>query len=157
VVTGIADTYDGSPDTVVMSLRDAINLANTTSGAQEIWLPAWNFVLTIERTPGSLTETSVGEGDLEVNESLTIRGVDSITRVAWRPGAAADKVFELWGDYNSNLTVDSGDYVLWSKQRGSTGAGIASDGDENGVVDNADYTIYQNHFGNTLTLLNVAV
>lgn len=159
IVTSIADTYDTNPasDNVVLSLRDAIDKANTTPGAQEIWLPAWNFLLTRQRTSQlPSTETNISEGDLEVNESLTIRGVGTTTSVAWRPGTATDKVFELWGDYNSNLTVDSGDYVQYRKQQGMTGSGLASDGDEDGDVDPADYQIYINHFGNTLTLLNVA-
>jgi CSLREA domain-containing protein len=36
VVTSVADTYDGDPDTVNMSLRDAIDLANDNSGDGEI-------------------------------------------------------------------------------------------------------------------------
>ncbi len=92
---------------------------------------------------------------MEVKESLTIRGVGSTTSVAWRPGAAADKVFELWGDYNSNYEVDSGDYVTYRKQQGQSGSGLGADGDDNGVVDSLDYSIYTSHFGNTLTLLNV--
>jgi hypothetical protein len=159
VVTGVADTYDGSSDPVVMSLRDAINLANTNSGTQEIWLPAWTFVLTLQRiTAANQIEMNVWEGDLEIGESLTIRGVGTATSVAWRPGAAADKIFELLGDFTSDRIVDGGDYVLYRKQQGLEQPGIASDGDDNGVVDGKDYRdVYLPHFGNTVTLLNVIV
>ncbi len=156
VVTGIADTFDHTDDAVVTSVRDAIDLANTTASAQEIWLPAWKFVLTRERIAASTSvEMDISQGDLDIADSLTIRGVEGVTSVAWRAGAAPDKVFELLGDYNSNMTVDSADYIVWRKQSGLTGPGLAADGDDNGIVDSADYNVYTSHFGNTLTLINL--
>ena len=139
-----------------VTLRFDATVGPPRQGAQEVWLPAWNFLLTRERTgPSTDVEISVARGDLEVKESLTIRGVYNATSVAWRAGAAADKVFELYGDFSTNLTVDSGDYVLYRRQQNMTGSGLWADGDENGTVNNDDYLIYISHFGNTLTLLNV--
>ncbi|MEX0611518.1 MAG: hypothetical protein WD738_00750, partial [Pirellulales bacterium] len=79
VVTSIADTYDGSNDPVNMSLRDAIDQANNAPGAQEIWLPAWEFRLTRDGTDAGAPNVSIG--DLDVTEDLTIRGIDLATKV----------------------------------------------------------------------------
>jgi hypothetical protein len=139
-----------------MSLRDAIDLANTTAGVQEIWLPAWEFILTLERTADdNEIELDISQGDLEVTESLVIRGIADLTRVAWPADAMPDKVFELIGDYDddgySNRNVDQSDYAVWA-------AGLlAADGDDDGDVDDDDYDIWVEHFGNSLTLDGVMV
>ena len=51
VVTTVADTFDHSDDSESLSIREAVDLANTTSGAQEIWIPAWKFTLTQTAVP----------------------------------------------------------------------------------------------------------
>lgn len=48
------------------------------------------------------------------------------------------------GDYNSNGTVDAGDYVLWRK-----GGPLANEVDTPGTVNAADYTAWRARFGNT--------
>jgi hypothetical protein len=53
------------------------------------------------------------------------------------------------GDYNHNGTVDSGDYLVWRQNYGSTTL-LDADGDLNGVVDAVDYTIWRKNFGNSL-------
>ncbi len=42
VVTGLADTYDGSTDKVVMSIRDAIFQSNLTAGVKRFGFPGGN-------------------------------------------------------------------------------------------------------------------
>jgi hypothetical protein len=79
VVISVADTYDDIDNTFNMSLRDAVRVANITSGANTIWLPAWLLLLTREGTDGSTNDVS--KGDLDVTENLTIRGVNSKTTV----------------------------------------------------------------------------
>ncbi len=99
---------------------------------------------------------SVGFGDLDISDSLTIRAVNSASRVTWRAGLAADKVFELLGDYNGNNSVDTGDYVIWQKTLNST-TSLWADVDGNGTVQQADYLVWSSHYGNTLTLLGIQV
>jgi T5SS/PEP-CTERM-associated repeat protein len=53
------------------------------------------------------------------------------------------------GDYNRNGTVDTGDYVVWRKALGQSGAGLAADGNFNGQVDQGDFDIWRVHFGQT--------
>lgn len=159
VVTSVADTYDGSSDPVNMSLRDAIDLANKTAGSQEIWLPAWTFVLTIDRGSNA-TDTSVAYGDLDIGKSaatdpggsLTIRGINGLTSVAWAPGLPSDKVFELLGDYNNDGVVNAADGVVLSKNL------AAADGDDDGnyVNDLGDQNIYSWNFNALLVLDGVS-
>jgi hypothetical protein len=58
----------------------------------------------------------------------------------------------LPGDYNSNGSVDAGDYVVWRKTLAST-TNLQADGSgptvgvPNGVVDQADYTYWRSNFG----------
>jgi hypothetical protein len=101
VVTSIADTYDGSASPLNMSLRDAIHQANITSGAQEIWLPAWEFRLTREGTDAGAPNVSIG--DLDVTENLTIRGIELATKVD--ASAIVDAAFDQIG--GAVLTLDS--------------------------------------------------
>jgi hypothetical protein len=158
VVTSVADTYDGSADPINMSTRDAIHRANMTAGAQEIWLPAWKFVLSRDRArfgQGSPTDTSVEYGDLDIGRdtasdpggSLTIRGISAgSTSVAWMSGVAVDEVFDLLGDYDNNKTVHTADSALLGT--------AAGDGDEDGsfVSDADDINIYNWNLNAVLTV-----
>jgi CSLREA domain-containing protein len=118
VVTTTADTWNNADNAESLSLREAVALANSATGAQTVWLPAWNFRLTRSRAAfggGSPTDTSVAFGDLDVTDSLSVRGVAGRTSVAWRLGVV-DKVFELLGDYNNDGVagggVNAADYTL---------------------------------------------
>lgn len=162
VVTSMADTFDHSNDTESLSLREAIDKANTTAGSQEIWLPAWNFVLTRQRTTApNQTELNISEGDLEITKSLVLRGAGGVSgpaaKVNWMSGAVADKVFELVGDYNSNGEVDTADYVMWASEQNQTGSNLPADGDDDGDVDANDYTIWSQNYSRTLQLFDIAV
>jgi hypothetical protein len=142
IVTSLIDTFDGASDPLMMSLRDAIHLANTTAGDAEIWLPAWDFTLTIERT-SQQTDIEPSYGDLDIKDSLAILGVKDSTSVAWQTGAAADEVFELLGDYNLDNVVDTDDQPLWH----------TSDGDDDGTVGGqGDYDAWANNYDATLSI-----
>ena len=56
----------------------------------------------------------------------------------------------LPGDANRDGIVDQADYTLWYNHYGATGAAWG-DGDFNsdGIVDQADYTAWYNHYGAT--------
>lgn len=144
-----------------MSLRDAIQLANITAGTQEIWLPAWQFVRTRQRTTAwYLPEANVWEGDIEITDSVILRGIGGAsgpaTTVAWMAGAAADKVFELVGDYENDIEngidrdVDGDDFLLWQRTVGTSD--LSADGNDDGVVDNDDLYIWQQRVGNVLSI-----
>jgi hypothetical protein len=55
------------------------------------------------------------------------------------------------GDYNGNGTVDAADYVLWRNTLGQTvSMGTGADGSGNGMVDAADYNFWRERFGKTV-------
>jgi hypothetical protein len=134
-----------------------VDLANSSSGVQEIWIPAWKFVLTRDRGTAT-TDTDVSIGDLDISDSVVVRGIADRTSIAWK-GGVADRVFDLLGDYGRDGAVDSGDYVVWQTQNGSTGSleQFSADGDDDGDVDSADYSVWSSRYGNSLELDGLAV
>jgi hypothetical protein len=163
VVTDLADTFKSTDDAQVLSVREAVHKANNTLGAEEIWVPAWNFLLTREsiRMLGD-TDMSAEFGDLDVGESLTVRGVNGATSVAWRAGTIPDAVFELLGDYNrdgvtdvSPADVDAADYAYWANAVSIQD--LAADGNDDGVVNNLDYDLWRTKFNFYLMLHGIDV
>ncbi len=56
----------------------------------------------------------------------------------------------LTGDYNGDDSVDAADYTVYRDTLGdSVTAGTGADGNGNGVIDAGDYTEWANNFGNT--------
>lgn len=162
IVTSVADTFNHADDLEALSLREAVDLANQASGPQTIWVPAWRFVLTRGRGTNA-TDTSVAYGDLDVKNSMTIRGVQGRTSIAWKPGVI-DKVFDLIGDFNNDGQADYGsvssaDYTIWQNQNGSSGAWeqYSADADDDGDVDEDDYDLWVANFGHTLTLAGIGL
>lgn len=158
IVTSVVDHYDGTSDTVRMSIRDAVDLSNGASGDGDIWLPAWNFFLTQTRIEDELDEEMyVSQGDIEVFDTLTVLGVSTLTKVQWAPGLAADKVFELVGDFNNNGIVDSTDWIIWRVYEGDPGfPNMPGDADDDMDVDLDDYDWWVSQFGTALQLIQVS-
>ncbi len=72
--------------------------------------------------------------------------------------AAASLLPPLIGDFNANGLVDAADYTLWRDQEGqSLTAYTGADHTGDGHVDAADYALWQTHYGESLSSLAVAV
>jgi hypothetical protein len=54
----------------------------------------------------------------------------------------------LLGDFNNDGVVDAADYTVWQDTLGSTTA-LAADGDASGAVDPGDYDVWKANFGQT--------
>jgi hypothetical protein len=55
----------------------------------------------------------------------------------------------LLGDYNANGIVDAADYTVWRNSLGTTGIGLAADGDGDSMITQLDYDIWKANFGTT--------
>ncbi len=47
----------------------------------------------------------------------------------------------LAGDFSGDGVVDGADFLLWQQEAGHSGGALASDGNDDGVVDQADLTL----------------
>ncbi|TWT85789.1 hypothetical protein Pla123a_05960 [Posidoniimonas polymericola] len=167
IVTSVADQYDSSDDFYAFSLREAIDAANGVSGADEIWLPAWDYLLTIQRTSQhdnlQPTDTDAAFGDLDVWGSLTISRAGALTKsVRWADSTHTDKTFELLGDYNDDHVVDGADYTIYRANKYNTGTdpdeweNLPGDANDDDTVDSSDHAIWTSNYGATLTLNDVS-
>lgn len=167
-VTSQVDSFNHADDAAALSLREAIDLTNLDDDSlEEIWLPAWDFHLTRDRGDAQY-DMDISYGDLDISDSLKLRGLgSSLTSVRWKSGEV-DAVFDLLGDYNGNGisggTTDNGyvtgsDYLKWQTQNGNgdstTLNAYSADGDDDGDVDSDDYTVWQEHYTNTLSLVDL--
>ncbi|HEX3602214.1 MAG TPA: choice-of-anchor Q domain-containing protein [Lacipirellulaceae bacterium] len=58
----------------------------------------------------------------------------------------------LSGDFNGNQTVDAADYIVWRQSRGTTVTPFSgADGNGDGAIDTFDIAIWRAHFGATLS------
>lgn len=102
--------------------------------------------------------TVVGDFDI-LHLPLLAGGLMWDTDQLYTLGALA--IGGLAGDYNFNGVVDAGDYVVWRKMSGQTGAGLAADGSgpggvPDGVIDQLDYDFWRANFGNTAAAASAA-
>ncbi|WP_425400484.1 PEP-CTERM sorting domain-containing protein [Aeoliella sp.] len=78
-------------------------------------------------------------------------GVKSDSRVAAISGITFDILPDtggLVGDYNGDSIVNIADYVVWRNTLGATVTpGEAADGDNSGTIDAGDYTVWKDNFG----------
>jgi len=102
VVTSLVDTFRTTPDINRLSLREAVDLANdSVSTPEEIWLPAWTFLLT--RTGSDTGSPNVSLGDIDILDDLTILGIDD-SETTVDATFIVDNVFEEIG--TATLTDD---------------------------------------------------
>ncbi|HEY3395082.1 MAG TPA: phytase [Lacipirellulaceae bacterium] len=76
-----------------------------------------------------------------------------IAGTSWDPRliGRAQQSPALPGDYNSSLSVDAADYVVWRKVLGQSVAPYSgADGNGNGRIDAADYDVWRGHHGQTM-------
>ena len=67
-------------------------------------------------------------------------------------------VFDIDGDYNDDDKVDKLDFDLWKLAYGQAGTpfSLLADGNLDGVVDAADYTVWRNNLGLNLATIGFA-
>jgi len=176
VVTSLVDTFDlaHTSDGSLLSLREAVNFANTDNGGEsEVWLPGWEFILTRQRDYNAqLEDTDVSFGDIDIAESILLRGISGVTSINWTariaiPNNNRDKIFDLLGS-TADGTVDGmahgADFIIWQREYNDDPNAIAeyeeflADFNDDGIVNGEDQnSIWQTYFGNTLDLEGISV
>ncbi|MEX2171765.1 MAG: FG-GAP-like repeat-containing protein [Pirellulales bacterium] len=95
-----------------------------------------------------------GDGDVVVDTThrYTIFTDGSFLRHGYATGTVLGvERFTIAGDYNGNGVVDAADYVVWRDTLGqSVSPGSAADGNGNEIVDAGDYAAWRATFGTTL-------
>lgn len=137
VVTKTEDTEDGLCTAEDCSLREAVITANACEGRQQIEIPAGRYPLTI----AGRDEDRARTGDLDITDTVSIRGVDGEVVI---DGEGLDRVFHVLDpspepDVNSfsGITITGGSADF-------TGGGVLLD---DGWLDLQDVVIRGNEAG----------
>jgi hypothetical protein len=113
----VVDAGDG-----LLSLREAVQAANTSPGADNIQLPAGVYGLTL----AGAGEDAAATGDLDITDHLSITGAGAGSTVI--DGNRLDRVFQVLGAKVvgfSSVTIQGGSgYVFGGGINDSSGGGI---------------------------------
>src|SRR4051812_32604953 len=113
------------------TLRAAVQEANAAGAASTIVIPAGRFRLTIAAVPaaGSASDSDAGNGDLDLNGEVTLRGAGADRTIV--DGGGVDRVFETDGRASarlSDMTITGGDSTAGGSQEIDLGGGILNKG-----------------------------
>ena len=92
-----------------------------------------------------------GLGDASVIDEITVYWPSGIVQIV--QDVAVDQVLDIiearvTGDYDGDGRVDSADYDVWRNLLGATvSPGTNADGNVNGTIDQGDFALWQSHFG----------
>lgn len=158
-IPDLADLKEADSDILIVTgtnnlIRRAINF-NNTSDVDPLLSPlANNGGPTLTHAVQPLSP-AINNGSNTLNLTTDQRGATFSRVIA---GAADIGAFEqqaapgeVIGDYNRDTVVDAADYVLWRKTRDTTVETFSgADGNGDGHVDDDDYDLWTEEFGNAL-------
>jgi hypothetical protein len=112
-------------------LRAAILEANAAGGSSTVTIPAGRYRLTIPPTieAGTAADMDAGNGDLDLNGDLTLRGAGAARTTI--DGGGIDRVFETGSQASvhlSDMTITGGDSTANGSQEIDLGGGILNKG-----------------------------
>ena len=137
VWTSISDTYDASGNGFIDPENDWTELSSISTDLSEgAYL----------EPGGSLPAyRSIGLGRIwNPNIASAVSIIPTVALAEGQNVVPMDKVLAVDGDYTTDLRVDQQDSSVWRMVFGSTTFPMA-DGNHNGVVDAADYTVWRDH------------
>lgn len=105
----------------------------------------------------ALFDTSL-TGDFETTYTLNLSGEDlpGEQQQVVEITLLGEVVASLAGDYNGDGVVDAADYTVYQDSFGST-VDLAADGDNSGEIDAGDYAVWSNNYGATSASFAAAV
>jgi GH18 family chitinase len=111
-----------------------------TKNGQTVWLPGPDLV---EDRVEFANERGLQNIIIwELAQDLAPTNPNSLLRRAFEKNESFAAVL---GDYDGSGSVGPEDYNLWKSSYGSTSGDMRADGNEDGVIDTADYTFWRNH------------
>lgn len=138
-----------------------VTRGDSPGAADQLFLSAFASGQTVPLTESSLVWNLVDMSSLNsqaIVDRLVIGGGNAATWVLdeLRMGTDFQTVVSNTllptGDYNQNGIVDAADYAIWRDSLGqSISPGDGADGNRNGVIDSGDYNLWRSHFGESLT------
>ena len=157
LVMELSGTSAGSFDQV--KVNGDINLGSSLLALALGYAPAANDSLTILDNLGANPVTGAFAGLAQsATFTLAYAAHDYTFQISYTGGSGNDVVLtalappvtDIPGDINRDHIVDQADYTVWYNHYGQTPA-TWSDGDVTGdnIVDQADYTVWYNHYGQT--------
>ena len=113
------------------TLRAAVQEANAADGTSTIAIPSGRYRLTIAAVPaaGSASDRDAGNGDLDLNAEITVRGAGAERTIV--DGGGVDRVFEVDGAASahlSDMTITGGDSTAGESQEIDLGGGVLNQG-----------------------------
>lgn len=148
IVTVPFDNNRTTPTLDSLALREAVILANASQGDETIWLPAWSINVSLRGT-ASLGELDPTLGDIDVLDSVSIRGIESFTEIVGEQ-ALGEPVFHLAGDIDNTGVVDLTDFGIWKNSHDHLlSLNLPGDANQSGVIDSGDLQLYFDTFGDT--------
>jgi hypothetical protein len=130
--TPVAGNYDLSGDQSVDTVSDWFVISSTPMSVTDVSLTAFSGALASDQVVslGFLWDTGSADNLSAVTSAgVTTMNIDAEFRI-------------LFADYNGDLEIDQEDYDLFVDTFGST-IDLRADGNQNGVVDASDYTIWR--------------
>jgi PEP-CTERM motif len=148
------DVINGTPLLAIQSTGDShVSVYSLVDPANPTFLAEGNATTGTLPANGNATG-SVAWGPTVNNGggtfSATLYAMSSNQGIQAFTFALSPTVTAVAGDYNGNGVVDAADYVLWRNTLGqSVTAGTGADGIADGTITQADYDFWRAHFGNT--------
>jgi hypothetical protein len=143
VWTSISDTYDASGNGFIDPVNNWVEIKALATELTE--------GLFVGTTPGSLAPLrSIGLGNIWNPETTQTPDVTAAFRKPDEQPALVSIEYAIDGDYNEDLTVNESDYNLWNMFFNDPYPPSA-DGNHNGILDAADYTVWRDNYGTTFT------
>ena len=136
--TSISDNYDLSGNKFIDATHDWNKISSTSSQLAEGVVPGTGGTL--------LPFRSIGLGRVWNPNTMPVDYLDIHVKKSDGSDADVFKTLMVDGDYDTSLSVDQQDFTFWSIPFGSTTL-PTSDGNHNGIVDAADYTIWRDNLG----------